>query len=439
MSESMHVKPVRGEVSGSIRVPCSKYHLHRALIFGSLAEGTTNIVGRTDGEHIQDSLRSLEDFSIDVEVQDDGYRVHGGPYVPRNGEIRVGSSGSTLQFLLGLGCRTTGGPVTYVGDETLRRRPVGPLLDALAQIGVRWESPDKRLPITMYGGLPTGGTLNIPGLLSQWISGLLMVAPLGSGRTVINIEDPFYERNYLYLTQNMLKMFGIEVQSENNDRLWIVEPNQSYGPADVELEPDLSSAAFPLVLAAIHPASVRLQGLTGAGTHPEGRILEIIQETGIPLEIDTEESCIVIEHDGVRPKGIEIDVKDDPDLLPILAVLGSVCDGTMVLANIESNYVKESDRVAAMMQLRKMGARIEKVDNRLVIQGVKKLHGAEIDAQQDHRVEMAFAVAGSIADGETSISPADAFRISYPEFPEDMRTLGAPVYFETGVREARRF
>jgi len=290
----------------------------------------------------------------------------------------------------------------------------------------------------MYGGLPTGGELRIPGLLSQWISGLLIVSPFARNRTIINIEDPFYERNYLYLTQRMLQMFGIDVVRENDDRRWIVEPGQEYRPADVELEPDLSSAAFPLVLAAIHPSSIRLEGVSGAGSHPEGRILNILEECGTPLRMDPDSSSVVIEHEGVRPKGIEIDIKDVPDLLPILSVLGSVCDGTMVLGNIESNYLKESDRVAAMLQLRKMGADIEKVDNRLVIHGVEKLHGAEIDAQDDHRVQMAFAVAGSVAEGETSITPADAFRISYPEFVDDMRSLGFPAYFEAGVQQGRR-
>lgn len=438
MSESMHIKAVKGEISGSIRVPCSKYHLHRALIFGSLADGVTTIEGRTDGEHIGDTLRSLEDFGIRIEVLENGYRVHGGPYVPRNGKIRVGSSGSTLQFLLGLGCRSTGGPVTYDGVESLRRRPVGPLLDALGRLGIKWDSPDKKLPITIYDGLPTGGELSVPGLLSQWISGLLIVSPFASEKTVINIEDPFYERNYLYLTERMLRRFGIAVARENDDRRWTVEPNQSYRACDIEIEPDLSSAAFPLVLAAIHPASIRLEGLSGPGTHPEGHILQIIEDTGIPIEIDEETNTVTIEHDGMRPRGIEVDMKDVPDLLPILSVLGSVCEGTMVLQNIESNYVKESDRVAAMLQLRKMGANIEKDGNRLIIKGVEKLYGAQIDAQDDHRVQMAFAVAGSLADGETTISPADAFRISYPEFVEDMRSLGFPAYFETGVQDARR-
>lgn len=438
MSESMRIQPITGEIAGSIRVPASKYHLHRALIFGSLAEGTSNIVGRTDGEHIGDTLRSLEDFGIHVEVSESGYRVHGGQYVPRNGLIRVGSSGSTLQFLLGLGCRTTGVAPTYDGHETLRKRPVGPLLDALRQIGIRWESQDKRLPITVYGGLPTGGVLNIPGLLSQWISGLLIVSPFARNETVINIEDPFYERNYLYLTERMLRMFGVEVLRENNDRRWIVPPGQVYRPANVELEPDLSSAAFPLVLAAVHRSSIRLEGLSGVGSHPEGRILEILEECGVPLRVDLETSCVIIENDGVRPKGIEIDIKDVPDLLPVLSVLGSVCDGTMVLKNIESNYLKESDRVSAMLQLRKMGADIEKVENRLIIRGVKRLHGAVIDAQEDHRVQMAFAIAGSVADGETIITPADAFRISYPEFVDDMRSLGFPAYLETERQTTRR-
>ncbi|MBX5435948.1 MAG: 3-phosphoshikimate 1-carboxyvinyltransferase [Alicyclobacillaceae bacterium] len=417
------VTPTPGEVNGTIPVPCSKYHLHRALILGSLADGVTVVHGRSQARHIQDTLNSLKDLGVRVEHTADGYRVHGGPYVPRNGRVRVGSSGSTLQFLLGLGSRASR-PVTYDGVEALRRRPIGPLLRALGEIGVRTESANDRLPVTVHPGLPKGGRVQIQGVLSQWISGLLMVAPFAAQDTVVEVSDPFNERTYVHLTASMLARFGIEVRAEADERRWVVPAGQVFRPAEVYLEPDLSSAAFPLVYAALHPGVVRLTGVAGAGSHPEGRILDILREMGVDLEIREAAREVVVRNRGTRPRGIDVDMQDIPDLIPILSVCAALARGRSVLRNIGPGRLKESNRVRAMLQLRKMGARIEEQGDNLVIDGVERLRGADISSFNDHRVLMAFAVAASVADGETHLTFPNAYRISYPEFMDHMAALG---------------
>ncbi|MCL6594467.1 MAG: 3-phosphoshikimate 1-carboxyvinyltransferase, partial [Alicyclobacillus sp.] len=358
-------------------------HLHRALILGSLADGTVLIHGRSQARHIQDTLNSLKDLGIRVEHTADGYRVHGGAYVPRNGRVRVGSSGSTLQFLLGLGARASA-PVTYDGVEALRRRPIGPLLQALQTLGVRTHAVDDRLPVTVFPGLPKGGQVQIAGVLSQWISGLLMVAPLARQDTVIKISDPFNERNYIRLTAAMMAQFGVQVQSSADERHWQVRAGQVFRPAEVYLEPDLSSAAFPLVYAALHPGEVRLTGVAGAGSHPEGRVIDLLREMGAQVEVQVQERQLVVRNRGERLRAIDVNMQDMPDLIPILSVAAALARGRSVLRNIGPGRLKESNRVRAMLQLRKMGARIEEQDDNLVIDGVERLHGADISSFNDH-------------------------------------------------------
>ncbi|QQE79857.1 3-phosphoshikimate 1-carboxyvinyltransferase [Alicyclobacillus sp. SO9] len=417
------IKPTLHSIQGTIAVPCSKYHLHRALIFGSLAEGTTTIHGHSDAKHIQDTLNALYDLGANVEDVRSGYRVEGGPYNPRSQLVRLGSSGSTTQFLLGLGSRAAE-PVTFDGVQALRNRPIGPLLNALNQLGVKNKSMNDRLPVTVFPGGPAGGNIAIQGTLSQWISGLMMAAPFAANDTHIKILNPFNEQTYIRLTTSMLNTFGIRVLVDDSGRNFTVPAQQNYRGAEIELEADFSSAAFPLVYAALHEGEVVLTDIDGAGHHPEGEVIDILQNMGVHLTIDEANRQITVRNEGIRPKGTEIDMAHIPDLIPILSVLASVSEGRTVLRNIGPGRYKESNRVEAMQQLCKMGAQIREDNDDLIIDGVESLCGAEIDVHDDHRVQMAFAVAGSLAKGETILNYPSAFEISYPEFLRHMSQLG---------------
>ncbi|WEG14861.1 3-phosphoshikimate 1-carboxyvinyltransferase [Pullulanibacillus sp. KACC 23026] len=427
----LYVNKYEKKVSGTLQVPSSKYHLHRALIFGSLAKGTTKIKGKSMALHIKDSLNSLKDLNVEVKVTKDGYIVNGGQYTPRNGTVRVGSSGTTSQFLLGLGALSIGGPLTYDGHKALKARPMGPLLKALSDMGVDLTSTNDRLPVTVNPGLPKGGHIQIQGTLSQWISGLLILAPFASEDTVIEALPPLNEKTYINLTIDMMAQFGVNVIEHENGRMWTVPANQTYKPTDLTLEPDLSSAAFLFVLASLHPCDLTLEGISEAGSHPEGKILEIVQQMGLPVEVDKENDALRMRHDGFRPKGgLEIDMKDIPDLIPALSVLASLSEGQTILKNIGPGRLKESNRVKAMLQLNKMGGDVKEVGDDLIINGVPSLHAASISSFNDHRVEMAFALAATRAEGTSDLTFPNAYKISYPEFLDQMNELGLDMKIE---------
>ncbi|SDO40449.1 3-phosphoshikimate 1-carboxyvinyltransferase [Paenibacillus sp. yr247] len=422
----LKVHPHNGSIQGVVAVPPSKYHLHRALIFGSLAEGETIIHGKSGALHIRDTLNSLKDFGIAVSPSESGYRVWGGAYKPTNGKIRVGSSGSTLQFMLGLGSLSKGMTPVYNGHKALRERPIGPLLKALGTMGVQWQANDFKMPVTIEPGRPKGGLIQIPGTLSQWISGLLILAPFAEKDTIIEALPPHNELTYVQLTIDMQKKFGIHVETDSSGTRWRVPAGQKYQPAEVHIEPDLSSAAFLLVLAALFPADIELQGLVGKGTHPEGKILEIIESFGVPLAYDKGSNNVRILRSAVQTVGVgEIDMRHIPDLIPSLSVLAALSQGETVLKNIGPGRMKESNRVKAMLQLNKMGANIREVGDDLIIEGVSGLKSASISTYNDHRVQMAFTLASLRAAGVgCELTFPNAYRISYPEFFDHLSLLG---------------
>jgi cyclohexanecarboxylate-CoA ligase len=254
----------------------------------------------------------------------------------------------------------------------------------------------------------------------------------------IAIEGPCNERPYIDLTIRMMRHWSVEVEAEPDFRRLRVPAGQRYLPAHYRLPADLSSAAFPLVAAALLPSDVVFQGIDPEPDHPERKILDVLAEAGVDLTFDAQARTLRVRSEG-RPQGVWVDCTDAPDLVPILAVFGALARGRTVLDHVRHARLKESDRVAAMLQLRRMGARIdEEGPDRLVIHGQERLHPAELSSFNDHRVLMALAVAGCLTDrGRTEISYPQAYRISYPEFLEHMRGLGLRLAVEPSAETAR--
>lgn len=431
------VKRLSDRVTGQLAVPTSKYHAHRALILASLAPGVSRIVGLSDAGHVRHTLTALRSLGTRIEVDGDAFVVHGGPYRPRQSEVSVGSSGTTLYFLAGLACLAES-PVTVVGQKYFQRRPIGPLLRALSDLGVDLDSPTGCPPISVRPSRPKGGHARIQGTLSQWISGLLLVAPFATGPSVITVEGEFNERSYVDLTVRMMKQFGLYVEVSEDGRRFEIAPDQQPTPATVVLPPDVGSAAFGLAAAALHPADVLFRGLPAVPAHevdhPEADVLQILADMGVRMTSDPETGMVRVRHEGTRLNPVRIDCRAVPDMLPMLSVLGSVADGTTVFDNIGHVRLKESDRVAAMTQLNKMGARIEQRGEQLLCHGVERLTGADLSSYNDHRVLMSLAVAGSAAAGETRLTYPNAYRISYPRFLDDMNRIGLDVSVEKGEK-----
>ncbi|MGH8112126.1 MAG: 3-phosphoshikimate 1-carboxyvinyltransferase [Rhodanobacteraceae bacterium] len=422
-----------GRIRGQADVPNSKYHAHRALILASLAHGVSRITGLTDARHVQYTVALLRGLGIRIEIDGDTFVVHGGPFRPRRESVSAGSSGSTLYFMVGLAALSKT-DLVVTGQKYFQRRPIGPLLDALRQMGVDASSPTGCPPIAVKAGRPTGGEVHVAGTLSQWISGLILLAPFATNRTTIIVDGALNERNYINLTIRMMRQFGLEVVASEDGLRYEVEPNQTAHPADLVMPPDIGSAAFGLAVAAIHPADILLRGLrqTRAAEvdHPEADFLDIAAAMGLPMEIDQAAGGVRIVHRGIRLKPVTVNCRDIPDVLPILCTMASFADGETLFTHVEHVRLKESDRVTAMLQLNSMGGDVDFDGSNLRVRGVPSLHAADLSSFNDHRVLMSLAVAASAAEGRTTLTYPNAYRISYPRFLDAMNSFGLHMHIE---------
>ncbi|HVX33004.1 MAG TPA: 3-phosphoshikimate 1-carboxyvinyltransferase [Solirubrobacterales bacterium] len=431
----LYVRETTGRLQGEISVPASKYHAHRALMLASLAEGESRIKGGVAAKHVQSTIEVLTGLGTPIEKTEDGFLVRGGlPYRPLRDTVSVGSSGTTLYFMIGL-ASLADTPVTITGQKYFQRRPVGPLLEALADCGVELESANATPPITVQPRRPRGGRVSIAGTLSQWISGLIIVAPFATGPTTIEVEGTLNERPYVELTVNMMRDFGLEVGVSDDWRCFEIEPNQTAKPAEVILPPDIGSLAFGLAATSIHPSDVFFRGVAEIdGTkvdHPEAHFLDVVREMGLPMELDRAAGGVRVRHDGVRLRGVDIDCRPMPDMLPVLSTMGQFAEGETRFSNVAHVRLKESDRVVSMLQLNRMGGDVEERGDELVVRGIEgDLTGSPLSSFNDHRVHMSLTVAASRARGESSLTYPNAYRISYPTFLDDMRSIGLDLSIE---------
>jgi 3-phosphoshikimate 1-carboxyvinyltransferase len=404
-------------------------------MLASLAEGESRIKGGVAARHVQSTIEVLTGLGTVIERTEDGFLVRGGlPYRPLRDTVSVGSSGTTLYFMIGL-ASLADAPVTITGQKYFQRRPVGPLLEALGTMGIELSSANATPPITVQPKRPHGGRVSIAGTLSQWISGLLIVAPFADGPTTIEVEGPLNEQPYVELTVNMMRDFGLEVGVSDDWRRFEVEPNQVARPAEITLPPDIGSLAFGLAATSIHPADVFFQGVAEIDgsrvDHPEAHFLDVVAEMGLPMELDPAAGGMRVRHDGVRLRGVEIDCRPMPDMLPVLSTMGQFAEGETRFSNVAHVRLKESDRVVSMLQLNRMGGDVEEQGDELVVRGIAgDLSGSPLSSFNDHRVHMALAVAASRARGESSLTYPNAYRISYPGFLDDMRAIGLDLSIE---------
>lgn len=422
-------------IGGAVQVPNSKYHAHRALILASLAPGASRITGLTDARHVQYTVGMLRQLGVRIDIEDGTYVVHGGPYRPRRDVITAGSSGTTLYFMVGLAALGDR-DVTVTGQKYFQRRPIGPLLAALRQMGLDVASADDCPPIRVRAARPRGGEVHIAGTLSQWISGLLLLAPFASTATTVVVDGPLNERSYLQLTVEMMRQFGLHVQVSDDWRRFEVEPDQQAVATDLRMPPDIGSAAFGLAAGALHPSDIVLHGLRSTSSarsdHPEAHLLDIATAMGVPMAYDPQVDAVRVRHDGARLRPADIDCRSVPDMLPILSVLACFADGESVFRNVEHVRLKESDRVAAMLQLNSMGADVRIEGAELRVRGVPGLSGADLSSFNDHRVLMSLAVAASAAEGRSTLTYPHAYRISYPEYLESMTAFGLDMRVDDG-------
>ncbi|MBP2030525.1 3-phosphoshikimate 1-carboxyvinyltransferase [Methanohalophilus levihalophilus] len=414
------------EVYGEVFAPPSKSYTHRAIAIGSLSKKC--VVERPLlSADTEATLHACEMIGAKITREKDSLLiegVNGSPKVPDD-VIDVRNSGTTLRFMTAISALADGVTI-LTGDSSLRTRPNGPLLDVLKELSVDVYSTRNNgcAPLVVRGGI-NGAIVKIDGSISsQFISALLIACPLTNKSTTLSIKGELKSRPYVDMTLEVLEKAGAEIFEDDQHNVKFIMPaKQHYNLENYLVPADFSSASYLLAAAAVTDSSVTVKNLFPS-KQGDSRIIEILQEMGAKVDWDKENGLVSVR--GGELKGIRVDAASTPDLVPTIAVLAAVAEGETIIENAEHVRFKETDRLHAMaVELTKMGIKITEEQDRLIIKG-GELKGADVHGWDDHRIVMALTVAGLVA-GDTTIDTAESIFISYPNFFDDMRSIGANV------------
>jgi len=414
-------------LKGSIEIPGNKSGTARSIVFGSLAEGVS---------HIKNPLLNIDSFSIikmfralgaEIDTSDPKEWVikgTGGKLAQPSQVLDAENSGTGFYFALACSSLIEGW-TALTGDYQICYRPAQPMIDAINSLGGQAFSTRNSgtAPIVVKGRI-RGGEFSMPGVNSQWMTPFLAACALAEGDSVIH-ESQLLERPYVDMTIGMLKLAGVKVENLNYDEFRIAG-GQKYRAFDYTLPADWGSSGYPLVAAAITEGSkVHFRGLDDKDFAGEKAYVDILKAMGANIDVvDGGRGGITVEG-GAELHGIEIDCSGTPDAVPALAVLGCRAKGKTVLYNISACRLKETDRAKSITaELTKMGARLEETESTLTIY-YSDLKGAFLDGKHDHRIVMATSVAAMAADGPSIITDAEFAGVSFPNYYESMRALGA--------------
>ncbi len=409
-------------VKGRVKAPPSKSYTHRAFVISGLADGSSRIIEPLLSDDTFVTLNAMKAFGAEVERQKNEVLIRGTSgklSSPRLIDCR--NSGTSLRLLTGVSALDS--EVTLTGDTSLQSRPIQPLLDALAQLGVNSETLQAggRPPVRVYGkeGRINNGRIRIKGdMSSQFISSLLIISPYVEEDVIIEITTPLKSQPYIDITLEMMKSYGAVVENINY-REFIVHSSR-YKGREFKIEGDYSSASYFIALAAMSRGKVEVGNLISDSLQGDKRILSIVEEMGAKVEI--RKNMIAVE--GRELSAIEVDLGDTPDLLPTVAILAAVARGKSIIRNVEHARYKESDRIrACSTELRRFGCRVVERRDGLEIEGKEKPRGASVKSYSDHRMVMALSILGLVSSGETVIDDVESVAISYPEFFDDLKEL----------------
>ncbi len=429
------------KIGGVVKAPPSKSYSHRAVILASLASGTSKLYDMLYSEDTLASIRVCEILGAEINRTDEYLEVVGtcGKLHNSSAEpINLANSGTTLRLMTSVAALSDN-KVILTGDDSLKTRPMGLLMDALLPLGVETESlnGNDMAPISIKPGY-VGGKTNIMGnVSSQFISSILISAPLSENGVTLYVFPEFKSKPYVDMTLDIMRKFGVkasngyylkhdvcdkEVQDCRIDE-FIVD-RQNYISCDYTVEGDYSSASYLLGLIAVNGGKAKIKNLFKDSKQGDKYILDILEKMG--ATIVRGEDYVEIESDG-NLKAIDVDLSNAPDLLITVAVLAAMAEGTTNITGVAHARVKETDRIdTTCRELEKLGCKlVERQDGMSIIGGVMS---GIVDSHADHRLVMAFSLIGLKYD--IKITNGEVFDVSFPDFIESMSELGFELELE---------
>lgn len=416
----------QSKTAGRIRIPGSKSHTIRAVFLASLAGGTSEIINPLISQDALSAVEVCRALGARIETSPQQFTItgfNGNPQTPAD-VVNVGNSGTTLRFAV-MTAALNDGYTIFTGDYQIRRRPLGPLITALNNLGAQaFSTRNNGMAPVVVKGKAKGGRTDLDAVTSQFLSSILINAPLLEQDSLIKVTR-LNEVPYVEMTLWWLDKQGIQYEN-HGFQSFLIRGSQSYQPFQMPIPGDFSSATFFMVLAAISGGEFQLDNLDMTDPQGDKAVLGILESMG--ARVATGPDYITIR--GGKLAGREIDMNSIPDALPAMAVAGCFAEGETRLVNVPQARLKETDRIKVMCEeLSKMGATITELPDGLVIK-TSKLKGARVSGHDDHRIVMALAIAGLNIEGDTVIDTAEAVNVTFPEFGELIQASGGNIRFE---------
>ena len=413
-------------IKGRLRVPGDKSISHRAVMFGSIAKGTTNIKGFLTGADCISTISIFKKMGIDIELDNTFVKVHGkglyGLTCPHE-ILDCGNSGTTTRLVSGI-LSAQNFTSILTGDKSIQKRPMNRIITPLSMMGADIKSNDGFAPLTITGSSLHGIRYNSPVASAQVKSAILLAGLYASSPTTVT--EPAKSRDH---TELMLKKFGANLNTTKTSAT--INPCKELFTTDVDVPSDISSAAFFMAAATLVPDSELILENVGINPTRDG-VIKVLKDMGANIEIinsnDEFEPVADIKVSYSRLHATTIGGDIIPTLideLPLLAAVASMAEGKTIINDAAELKVKESNRIKVMCEeLSKLGVNVVETEDGMEIEGTNKLLGnVTIFTHDDHRIAMTFAILGLISDGEIKLDNKNCVEISYPEFFDDLRKV----------------
>jgi 3-phosphoshikimate 1-carboxyvinyltransferase len=420
----------RSKINGSVRCPSSKSYTHRALAIASLAEGQSTVTNPLLARDTLATLACCRALGAEIETKKDGREVQvrgRHSFAPPDNVLNCENSGTTIRIMTAISSLVSKGYVVLTGDESLRKRPMQPILDALGPLGVQAYSTrmNGMPPLIVKGGGIRGGSTTIDGSVSsQFISGILMAGIYANLDILLKIKGDLVSKPYVAATMATMNHFGVKVDYDEETMLEYRIKKAQYRPATFDVPGDFSTAALLLAAGVLADDRLTVGGLNFALPQGDSQIVDILARMGCKVKANTSKGEVTVE--GAESlEGGEFDLSDTPDLLPVVSILALRAKAPVTITGVAHARVKETDRVANIAkEIGKLGAEVKEFYEGLTITPPKKVKNASLEAYGDHRLFMAFTIAAMMTE-KSVVEGAESVDVSYPRFISDMKGLGA--------------
>ena len=422
----MNCRVEKSTISGRIVCPSNKSYTHRAIFLASMADGKSMIKNILKSGDTNATVNACRNFGVEIKEIGNNMAVKStGELKLQNNTIDAANSGTTIRIVTAISALLDD-EIVLTGDSSLKKRPMQPLLDALGSLGAKCNSSAGKPPITVSGRIK-GGKVTISGnISSQFISAMMIIAPKLENGILLNIKGKLVSKPYVDATIISMKKFGVNVRTEIPYKKYVI-PSQNYKSTAFTVPSDFSSLALLLSASVLVGENLTIEISLGDMPQADEAIIDILEILGVIVTLD--KNTIKIKSPK-KLNGGKFDLSNSPDLIPAIAILALKASKPIEIFNVKHARYKETDRIAILArELPKLGIKVVEKNDGLILRNTGRLTGDNLNSENDHRLFMAFCIAGMYV-GNCTISDPESVEISYPNFISEMKRIGCKIFLD---------